>query len=194
MFKIRLSKYVAINITLQPNLDVAKAIVDIWANKQVGLSRPGAGGFRIRRLTVTWLVSRPAWLRRARAKAFALRWRVTEQLATWRKLLRSYPLVRLLLGLRYSVAVYEVDRAYGGPEEGGWWYDCGDLVRVAKRFRSEDDAWDYCNRLNEKLYSRMEHYGIRSSSSAAYSGGEYRAKVYESAAPESFPVERPYWD
>lgn len=176
MFKIRLSKYVAINIALQSSLDVARAIVDIWANKQVGLSRPGAGGFRIGRLTVTWLVSRPAWLRRARAKAFALRWRVIEQLATWRKLLRSYPLVRLLLGLRYSVAVYEVDRAYGGPEEGGWWYDCGDLVRVAKRFRSEDDAWNYCNRLNEKLYSH-----------------NYRAKVYDNVAPESFPVNRPYY-
>ena len=26
--------------------------------------------------------------------------------------------------LRY-VNVYMVDRAYGGPEEGGWWYDYG---------------------------------------------------------------------
>lgn len=23
------------------------------------------------------------------------------------------------------VAVYEVERAYGGPEEGGWWFDRG---------------------------------------------------------------------
>lgn len=23
------------------------------------------------------------------------------------------------------VNVYELDRAYGGPEEGGWWYDIG---------------------------------------------------------------------
>ena len=26
------------------------------------------------------------------------------------------------------LAVYEVDRAYGGSEEGGWWYDTGRLV------------------------------------------------------------------
>lgn len=26
------------------------------------------------------------------------------------------------------LAVYEVDQAYGGSEEGGWWYDCGRLV------------------------------------------------------------------
>jgi DNA-directed RNA polymerase subunit RPC12/RpoP len=31
----------------------------------------------------------------------------------------------------WSVAVYAVDRAYGGPEEGGWWYDCGDLSEHA---------------------------------------------------------------
>jgi len=27
--------------------------------------------------------------------------------------------------MSYTVAVYICDRAYGGPEEGGWWYDCG---------------------------------------------------------------------
>ena len=26
------------------------------------------------------------------------------------------------------LAVYEIDRAYGGPEEGGWWFDTGRLV------------------------------------------------------------------
>lgn len=25
----------------------------------------------------------------------------------------------------YTVAIFLVDRAYGGPEEGGWWYDHG---------------------------------------------------------------------
>lgn len=28
----------------------------------------------------------------------------------------------------WSIGVYEVGRQYGGPEEGGWWYDAGDLV------------------------------------------------------------------
>ena len=33
---------------------------------------------------------------------------------------------------RGFLAVYNVDRNYGGPEEGGWWYDSGRLVsRVA---------------------------------------------------------------
>lgn len=28
----------------------------------------------------------------------------------------------------YYVNVYELDRHYGGSEEGGWWYDSGELV------------------------------------------------------------------
>mgnify|MGYP003128876653 CR=1 FL=1 len=77
-----------------------------------------------------------------------------------------------------------VYRSYGGPEEGGWYYDCGDLVRTVKRFRSENEAWDYCNRLNDKLYGH-DHVRLRNDI--------YRAKVYDSVAPDSFPSERPYY-
>ena len=30
-------------------------------------------------------------------------------------------------GIRY-VNVYEIHRCYGGPEEGGWWFDAGELI------------------------------------------------------------------
>jgi hypothetical protein len=30
-----------------------------------------------------------------------------------------------------SVAVYRCDRAFGGPEEGGWYFDAGAVTRVA---------------------------------------------------------------
>ena len=36
---------------------------------------------------------------------------------------------RVSAGLVY-VNVYLVHRAYGGPEEGGWWYDAGELVET----------------------------------------------------------------
>lgn len=32
----------------------------------------------------------------------------------------------------WSVAVYERGREYGGPEEGGWWYDTATLVQHRK--------------------------------------------------------------
>lgn len=106
---------------------------------------------------------------------------------------RSNKLVRTLLGLRYSVAVYEVDRAWGGSEEGGWWYDCGDLVRVVKRFRDEGEAFRYARRMNDKLHSRMYYYGWPTSSSVAYAGGEYEARVLDGKVPESFPEGRPIY-
>ena len=30
----------------------------------------------------------------------------------------------------YMIAAYVVERNYGGPEEGGWWFDSGTLVEV----------------------------------------------------------------
>lgn len=38
----------------------------------------------------------------------------------------------------YVLAFYDIDRAYGGPEEGGWWYDTGQLVRVWRTLKSEE--------------------------------------------------------
>lgn len=32
--------------------------------------------------------------------------------------------------MRSILAFYEIDRIYGGPEEGGWWYDSGTFVRA----------------------------------------------------------------
>jgi hypothetical protein len=34
-------------------------------------------------------------------------------------------------------AVYEVERCYGGPEEGGWWYDRGRVLGYVKLRRSQ---------------------------------------------------------
>lgn len=39
----------------------------------------------------------------------------------------------------YFVNVYECNRAYGGAEEGGWWFDVGEII-VSTRFRNEAEA------------------------------------------------------
>jgi hypothetical protein len=51
--------------------------------------------------------------------------------------------------LWWCVAVYTSNRAYGGPEEGGWWYSCGGLVEHAKIkfFDKYQDAYDYTQEL-----------------------------------------------
>lgn len=95
----------------------------------------------------------------------------------------------------YLVAVYECHQAYGGPEEGGWWYDTGELVRVVKVFRDKDAAYAYRDRLNDRLDSRK--FGPNQGRRAYYSvlsEGEARARVYKDCAPQHFPTERPYYE
>ena len=95
----------------------------------------------------------------------------------------------------YFVAVYLADRAYGGPEEGGWWYDCGELVRVVRLFRTEESACEYARRLNRKLRSRRvgPNVGRREKWSMA-SDGEYEAHAYTDFAPQCFPDRRPHYE
>lgn len=83
---------------------------------------------------------------------------------------------------KYSVAVYRQDRLYGGPEEGGWWYDTGDLVRTCRRFRHEAAAYAYCRRMNDLMRVLVHDAGV------------YGAEVHEGPAPQSYPVTRPFYE
>jgi len=96
--------------------------------------------------------------------------------------------------MRYLVAVYELDRRYGGPEEGGWWHTTGSLVRVHSVERSEDRAWEKTARLNRSLAFKEKKSGRRSISSVAYAGGHLAARVCEGFALESFPTHRPHYE
>lgn len=98
--------------------------------------------------------------------------------------------------MRYVVAVYELDRSYGGPEEGGWWYTTGSLVRVHSVEKSEEEAYRKCRRINQGLEHkrRVTHNPHYSLSSVCYSGGHLAAQVFERTAPEFFPQQRPYYE
>ena len=93
---------------------------------------------------------------------------------------------------KFVVAVYLQDRAYGGPEEGGWWFDTGEHVRTLRVFASEKTAYDYCWRLNEKLATTLNR-GRRPISSVL-SQGRYGAEIHEDHAPAAYPENRPYYE
>ena len=105
----------------------------------------------------------------------------------------------------YIVAVYDVVQQYGGPEEGGWWYDAGSFVRQVRQFHNEDKAVGYCRRLNDKLRSRVfgPNQGRREFTSVL-SDGELRAYVREFANQreakaaaikrEGFPDRKPHYE
>ena len=92
----------------------------------------------------------------------------------------------------FVLAVYEIDRAYGGPEEGGWWYDVGVLKRVIGVRKSEDEAYALARRLNGWL-ARMQR-GLRPVSSVAYGGGRYAVEVFEDIPPRAYPETRPHYE
>ena len=92
----------------------------------------------------------------------------------------------------YVVAVYLCDRAYGGPEEGGWWYDTGEMVRIIRTLKDEDRAETFATRMNSLLNATV-NMGRRDISSVL-SEGRYYAEVHENIAPHHYPERRPHYE
>ncbi|PTD15932.1 hypothetical protein [Sphingomonas fennica] len=93
--------------------------------------------------------------------------------------------------MRYIIALYEIDRAYGGPEEGGWHFDTGELVRLLALAPTEDRAYALAERAN-RLLDRLQRHRRRVDS-VLYNGGRHAAIVYEWIAPPAFPAVRPHY-
>lgn len=102
---------------------------------------------------------------------------------------------------QYQSALYFVTRNYGGPEEGGWWYDCGTPVSVAeltklnfeqKWFSTKDEAYRYQDSLGDWLKQLNEDCGNRSLSSVL-SRGQYQLHVVN-GQPRPFPENTPHYE
>ncbi len=94
--------------------------------------------------------------------------------------------------MRYILAFYEIDRAYGGSEEGGWWLDTGALVRIHSVERNEARAAARAARAN-RLLERLQ-CSSRSAGSVLYTGGRHRLCVFEDTAPPNFPQIVPQYE
>ena len=53
----------------------------------------------------------------------------------------------------YYINVYEMSQAYGGPEEGGWYYVVGEPVTCIGKFSSREEADKTLK--NRTLYGKM---------------------------------------
>ena len=95
----------------------------------------------------------------------------------------------------YSVNLYHVDRAYGGREEGGWWYACGYPVLhpLNRVFESADEAHKHWS--NHCLQAQIElNHGMPSIDSVL-SQGEYRFIIGdENELPAPFPAVKPHYE
>lgn len=99
----------------------------------------------------------------------------------------------------WTVAVYSVDRAYGGPEEGGWYYTHGDIVRrgefmvLRRSFLTREEAGAYALSLNCGDLLKGENAG-KPSIYSVLSEGALEARVFEGEAPATFPATRPHFE
>jgi hypothetical protein len=98
----------------------------------------------------------------------------------------------------YVVSIYMVDRAYGGPEEGGWWYEVGTPLqggwlkymttcvkeKTAEHRRAQIQRWldiDY-------------NIGPRTNLDSVLCTGRYVAVIDVDKLPVPYPAERPYYE
>jgi hypothetical protein len=98
------------------------------------------------------------------------------------------------------VGIYKQDRAFGGPEEGGWWYDCGEhcdqevyfaVDMLPGVFRTETEAVEYAAKVQEAV--KPLNVGRRSISSVL-SEGQYGVMVFEDKLPDYYPEKRPHYE
>lgn len=101
----------------------------------------------------------------------------------------------------YTVAVFLEDRARGGPEEGGWYYTCGDRVDKLEENGKNIAIPQVCATLEEAdaAYMKMtdaltgENKMRNSNTGSVLSEGKYVARVCEGYPDAYFPKERPYY-
>jgi hypothetical protein len=92
----------------------------------------------------------------------------------------------------YLVGFYEVDRVYGGPEEGGWYYDSGKLIRVFFVTKSRKEASKKAVKANSLL--NVLQRNKTEVSSVLYRGGRHEALIFTNLAPSYFPEEIPHYE
>lgn len=95
----------------------------------------------------------------------------------------------------YTVAIYMEDRAYGGSEEGGWYYDTATLCmepRAATLLRGFDNAEQAHNYAEELNFTTIPEWNEgRPEVSSVLSEGRYYAIVNEGMPAPYYPEETP---
>jgi len=98
----------------------------------------------------------------------------------------------------YTVAIYMEDRAFGGSEEGGWYYDTAELcmepeaAQFLRGFNNHEEAADYASELNAEVMPVWNH--DRPSTSSVLSEGRYVAMYCEGMPKPHYPEETPRYE
>ena len=102
----------------------------------------------------------------------------------------------------HSVAVYLVQRLYGGPEEGGWYYEAGNLCTAPELTAfgttfpvgNEDRAVRQAAEVQTHLDRDWNVDDHARPLGSVLSAGRYEAQVHDGWPPLAFPMERPRYE
>lgn len=98
---------------------------------------------------------------------------------------------RYPLRFPYYVTVYQVDQAYGGREEGGWWYDIGTVLETFQVYSEEHLA--IVEKELEAYYNDPDDRRLRWGRTSAAGGYDIDIVASESMG-RSYPEERPRYE
>ena len=110
---------------------------------------------------------------------------------------------------------YETWQAYGGPEEGGWWYECGQPVQSIKI--SDEDYEEFMEKADPEELREMRQkatlgftngipptprkngcggytFVVGSDIPSTYSEDNSFISLTEEGVAEFYPQERPYYE
>jgi hypothetical protein len=105
-------------------------------------------------------------------------------------------------GTIFWVGVYLEDRAFGGREEGGWWYDYG-ILQTARWVYQECGAFPSCHSTRAAARAACEQFrpGLdklngerRSDTSSVVSEGRFVAMVFENELVKHWPDRKPHYE
>jgi hypothetical protein len=86
-------------------------------------------------------------------------------------------------------SIYKHDRVYGGPEEGGWWYDTWCHIKSFARLRGQGNE-EAMNRLTAHLNRRED---LIHPVSSVLSYGQYKG-ILEDFPGEMQKIEIPHYE
>ena len=97
--------------------------------------------------------------------------------------------------MSYTVAIFMVNLACGGPEEGGWWYNYGtpadEFAQYTRGFESEEEAFAYQHVLDTTVTPELNEG--RAELRSVLSCGRFSAVVTD-GNPRPFPDQRPTYE
>lgn len=97
--------------------------------------------------------------------------------------------------MKKYVNAYSVDRSYGGPEEGGWWYDAGELLESQSCHADDEEALE--SLIEDAKADLRKKYGpeFEGIPHRNYTNGGPNLEIYVEDHPgENFPERKPHYE